>query len=348
MSIFLSLNATAYDINVDDIYDRDGYLDSVPQTELSEDEALGGVDDSQRLIELLLSTLFSSLKCEQDKLTGLFAVIIFGTICHSFAGTSALGMKNTASVCIDLIIFIYIFRLVAEIYTRTIETVEALSTYTLTLSGVMVSFLAFESAVNSAGVVGSFVVALSSFLSFVSKTVLPLVCAFITVSAISSVTGKKMGGVCGMITGLYMSVFGGSLSLLSLLVSFQHRSALAGDSLLRRGAKIASAYAIPVVGGALSESLDNITLGLVTLKSSFGFGAALLIVLSLLPGIVSVILYRMVFILFSAFCEMADCDGVSVILRAFDGFFNVTLITLVLNSVGYLYAIHIFCEVGAI
>ena len=105
-----------------------------------------------------------------------------------------------------------------------------------------------------------------------------------------------------MITGLYMSVFGGSLSLLSLLVSFQHRSALAGDSLLRRGAKIASAYAIPVVGGALSESLDNITLGLVTLKSSFGFGAALLIVLSLLPGIVSVILYRMVFILFSAFC----------------------------------------------
>lgn len=320
------------------------YLSSVPQTELREDEVTHGVEDTQRLLELLFSVVFSSFDDACRKFFGLFAIIVFGVICHSFAGTSDLGMKKTSSVCIDLIIFIYVFRLVAEIYTMTVDSVSTIGSFTSTLSGIMVSFLGFERSVNSAGVVGAFVIALSSFLSFISRSVMPVVCAFITVSALSGVTGRKLSGISGMFTGLYMTVFGGSLSLLSLLVSFQHRSALASDSLLRKGAKIASSYAVPVVGGALSESLDNITVGIMTLKSSFGFGAALLIVLSLLPGIMSVIFYRLMFMIVSAFCEVADCDGVSAVLRSFDGFFNVILITLVLNAIGYLYAIHIFCE----
>ena len=340
--ILCPLGVWADELSSYGIYDRDEYISSVPETALSTEEVISGVLSGERLFELLRDVFLSRSKEIFGQLPGLVGILFLAVICNGFSS----GTDASAVTAVNLIAFVYIFRIVSGIYTQVTDELEVLRGYSLTLSGVMTSFLSFDSSLNGASVMSSFTVILCSFLSFVAVRVMPAVCATVTVSAVSSGSGKSLGSFSGMVTGLYMTALGACLSIMTLIVSFQSKAAVGADSVIRRGAKIASAYTIPVVGGALSEAFDNIGKTVGVIRTSFGLGAALVIILSALPGIVSVIIYRMIFILLAAFCEITGADRVLGLIRGMDGLFNVMLITLALSTIAYLYSLYIFCTLG--
>lgn len=140
-------------------------------------------------------------------------------------------------------------------YTDITYKVDELYEYGKTLSSVMASFMLFSGNYTSVSVMMSSMIVLCTFLSFLSQALFPAVCAVIIVTSVSGLAGggANLNSVARRICGLYMTVSTTVLSILSLLMGFQNRVAQAADSAVLKSAKIASAYAIPVVGGSFQS-----------------------------------------------------------------------------------------------
>ena len=268
------------------IYDPEAYLDSVPESVheyLTPEEIEEGSLETSRLIDILCGMFSDRIQEVLRTIPGLMLIIIIGTVCSEFTALpSDPGMRNTAAMVVNLITFLYILGMVTELYLNISLKVDELYEYGLTLSGVMSSFLLFGGNYTSVSVIMSFMVVVCALLSFISQYVFPAVCAMMIVSSVSSISSSdtRAGNASNMISGLYFTISTAVLSLLSLIVGFQNKVAASADSVVLKSAKIASAYAIPVVGGVISESVDNISSGFGLLKNSFGLGAVTVIILS--------------------------------------------------------------------
>lgn len=333
----------------DEIYERDEYIDSLPDTPLTDDEIDRGEVTLERMTEIAFSVLTGSLNETLQVIPGFLLIIILAAVCSEFAALPSLGeMRASADTVVNTVIFLYLLNILISLYNNVNTAVGQLSTYGVTLSSVMSSFLMFGGSYTSAGVLSSFTVIMFSVLSCLAKYVFPCVCAMIFVSSLSSIgSSEQLNSASRLITNTYMTVSASVLSLMSLFVSFQSKAAVSADSVIRRGAKIASAYAIPVVGGAISESLDNIVGGFNMLKTSFGLGAASAVILCVLPSLITVLIYKLLFSLLGVFSGIAGVSSVGRILAGLDSFFSVLLITVALNAISYLYCLILFCSVEA-
>lgn len=333
----------------DEIYERGEYIDSLPDTLLSDEEIESGDVTLERMADIAIGVLTGSFNDAMQVMPGFLLIIILGAICSEFAALPTLGeMRPSADAVVNTVIFLYMLNILISLYDSVNTAIGQLSTYGVTLSTVMSSFLTFGGSYTSAGVMTSFTVIMFSVLSCLAKYVFPCVCAIIFVSSLSSVgSSDRLNNASRLITNTYMTVSAFVLSLMSLFVSFQSKAAVSADSVIRRGAKLASAYAIPVVGGAISESLDNIVGGFNMLKTAFGLGAASAVILCVLPSLVTVLIYRLMFSLFGVFSGIAGVTSVGRILSGIDSFFSVLLITVALNAISYLYCLILFCSVEA-
>lgn len=335
------------------IYDIENYKNAFPEqaTEYaSPDEIASGEMTTSSLLDIIKKITGDQISSILKSMPGMLLLIIIGVIAVDFAALGGdAGMKRTAAMAVNFIIFLYIMGMLVHMYTDITYKVDELYEYGKTLSSVMASFMLFSGNYTSVSVMMSSMIVLCTFLSFLSQALFPAVCAVIIVSSVSGLAGggANLNSVARRICGLYMTVSTTVISILSLLMGFQNRVAQAADSAVLKSAKIASAYAIPVVGGVISESVDNISSGFMLIKNSFGFGAVCVILLSVLPSLISILIYKMLFALTACFCDIAGSSDTGLILTGVDSLFNVLLITIALNALTYIYCLILFTGLEA-
>lgn len=157
---------------------------------LSPDEIASGEMTTSSLLDIIKKITGDQISSILKSMPGMLLLIIIGVIAVDFAALGGdAGMKRTAAMAVNFIIFLYIMGMLVHMYTDITYKVDELYEYGKTLSSVMASFMLFSGNYTSVSVMMSSMIVLCTFLSFLSQALFPAVCAVIIVSSVSGLAG---------------------------------------------------------------------------------------------------------------------------------------------------------------
>ena len=132
------------------------------------------------------------------------------------------------------------------------------------------------------------------------------------------------------------------MTVLVFVLGAQTAIAGAADTAAARGAKLISSTVIPVVGGAVGDTLRTVAGSVSYVKSVVGVGGIVLIILLTLPPIISVLLTRTVFLLTSNLARMLGCGREGRLLDEMGNVYGTLLATVSVCSVALCVGLGIF------
>ncbi len=140
--------------------------------------------------------------------------------------------------------------------------------------------------------------------------------------------------------------FGAVTSVLTFFISLKIGISAAADSVAMRGAKIFASNAIPIVGGAVGESLRTLASGLSYIKTIGGTVGILLISIAVLPTVVTVWLYRGGLVLLSGAAEMLGADREKSLIDSVVSVYGYVLAVIFIIAVVFILMLVLFMKTG--
>lgn len=210
--------------------------------------------------------------------------------------------------------------------------INALCDYSSRLCSMMNAFIPAISAVYlSSGSVTSAAVSSSAFAVLVTlaqnllSSLLPAVRIAFVLSAVSCMTGQKnaqavaasLRSFAGFVCALSMSVF-------SFVFSLRLNVGNAADGAAMRTVQFAVGSFVPIVGGAVSESMTQLAASLSFIKTVCGTGAIICVVLLVVPTLVTLVLNRAVMFICKYVSLSVSPDGEGALFSELGS--NVTLL----------------------
>lgn len=208
-----------------------------------------------------------------------------------------------------------------------IGAVQGCSSFMLSFVPIFAGVLALSGHTVTAPAMSALLLGASEIVSFfASFFVLPLMGGYLALSIASGVS--PLWGNVGIVeTVKKLSMW--TMSLLGTLfvgvLSIQTVVNSAADSVTIRATKFILGTSVPVVGGALSESVSTITASMGLLRSSIGIYGVVALIFMLLPIIIELLLWRGVLMINVSLAEVFSLSKVSGILRAVDSMLSVLL-----------------------
>lgn len=146
--------------------------------------------------------------------------------------------------------------------------------------------------------------------SLLAGSLMPVCCVLSVLGFCDALSDEmKMGRVMNAIKKIYNFILVAVMTVLVSSLAAQTAIAASADTAAAKAARLASGTLIPVVGGSVGETLRTLAGGVGYLKSLFGVGGIILIVLLVLPLVLSVLLTRFVFLLGGGIADMLGCSG---------------------------------------
>ena len=146
---------------------------------------------------------------------------------------------------------------------------------------------------------------------------------------------------------VYTSVLGTLTFVLTLCLSAQNLIAGRADSLAMRSGRYAIGQIIPVVGGALSGSLDTLAAGIGLLRGLAGVCGVLLILLLCLPMLARALILRAILSAASGMAHMLGCAPESAIMGEASSLFGYMAAAVALCSAVFILALGAFAACAA-
>ena len=107
--------------------------------------------------------------------------------------------------------------------------------------------------------------------------------------------GLCLDGVGSFIRGIFTTGMGLMTVLFGVMMGVQTKLALASDGTAARTVKFAVANMIPVIGGAAGEAMRAVVGSIGTVRTGAGVVAVIGILLTVLPAVIRLLVYRLVF-----------------------------------------------------
>ncbi|MBE6596124.1 MAG: hypothetical protein E7641_00495 [Ruminococcaceae bacterium] len=281
--------------------------------------------------------LFASL-CGVLVISGAFSVLK-----GSFRSEMLSRVLGLVSSCV-------IFGVVIDVQYRQIETVV---TYFERLNSLMGATIPITAAVYAmGGNVGSAATHSSGmyiFLAFsefiCSRTIVPVSTITTALSFSRAVgTGVNLQSIGSAIKKIYSFSVGMIMTLLLFMLSTQTVIAAAGDSAAARAAKLVSSSVIPMVGGAVGETLRTVASGVGYLKSVVGVGGVVFVFLLLLPTLITLLMNRLAFILSESVAGLFGCDSEARLLGDIGSISGCMIAVCSMAAVMFIIAMNIFVK----
>ena len=310
-------------------------------------EAVSQMSDSRFWIEVVFDEIenrLSSTALLFAKLCGLLVLAsVFGALGRSLSSDT---LSGAVRFCTTTAIFAAIIHIQAE----HLRSVEQFFGRLLAMMGTMIPVTGTVWAMG--GNVGTASVGTSALYVFLNvceglcaKSLLPVCCLF-TALALCNTLSPEMGlrGFSGTLKKIYTFFLGMIMTILMATLSSQTTLSAAADSTTARAARLVSSNVIPMVGGAVGDTLRTVATSVQYLKSVVGIGGIILILLLLLPVLISLILTRLVFLLCSGVAEMLGCDTESRFLSEIGGVYGIMIAVVSISSVMFIFALTVFSK----
>ncbi len=276
------------------------------------------------------------------KLCGLLVLSsVFAALCSSFGSDS---LSGAIRFCSTSAIF------AAILYTEY-QHLQGIVAFFEKLNSLMLGMIPVTGAVWAMG--GNVTTAatgsatLSVFLTvseqLCASTVIPVSCVF-TAFALCNALLPELGmhSMANALRKVYTFGLGLVMTLLLAVLSAQSTICAAADSTGARAAKLVSSTVIPVVGGAVGETLRTVASGVQYLKSVVGISGIVFIFLLLLPTLVSLLLTRLAFLLGTGVADILGCERESRLLGELGGVYGCMTSVVAMTSVMFILALSLF------
>ncbi len=248
------------------------------------------------------------------------AILILSALLRTVAsGLSSPGISRAFSLASTLTLFGVLLAMGYGMITR-------ITAHFTTLGNLCALFLPLICTLyalgGNAGAAAASMTGLSVYMTLleelVGKTILPFSALCLVLSLMGSMDNHlRTGSLLSTIKKNYTTLLGFLMMLLLALLSTQTVLGLSRDTLAMRSIKFAAGSLLPVVGGSVAELLRSVTAGVGYLRGTLGVSAILILILTLLPPIVELLLFRVTWQLSASLADLLGCDGEKRLLDEF-------------------------------
>ena len=320
------------------IYDIEKYNESVP------DEAKEYIDENSeftfsKLLDIIKKLFFGNLPDALKKIASLAAVCLCGAACSSFC--SGLNGSETVNSAANILISACTVGVIADVIENAILKGAELSEYSSALSLAMSSFLVFGGNPVSATVLSSGLALFTAGMSLIIKSIIPGLCAVMLALTFATGASGISSSPVKKISNFYIITLTSVMSLISILLAFQFSTSKNVETITIKGIKLASSYAIPIVGGMLADAAQTVAGSFSLLKNTFGISALIIIITLLLPQVLSILMYKLGFCIIKIMSDFLG-GGSSSVIDCADSLLNVLLTTVVFSSCSFIFCIYLF------
>ncbi len=314
----------------------DELLDSSSQGKLSENGL--SVKNTDELFEISPSDIFSWIKKEAiSKITEPFSLLVTllsVTVLAAVSENMSAGSKTTSGkaggiVCTLTAVSVLI-RPISACFTETSLVLKDGSLFMLSFVPVMSGIMAVSGNVITAGSFNLILIAFCELaVKITSSVLMPILSLCFCVSIIDAINPDL--SLHGLITaikkivsislGLIMTLFTGLLALESIVGG-------ASDSLAVKTGKYLVSNIVPVVGGAVSDACSAVYGSLGILKNGVGTVGIAFLVITVVPPIIKLYLFRLSIMVASAAADLLSVSKLKSLFRNLDMIFG-TIISIV-------------------
>jgi len=176
-----------------------------------------------------------------------------------------------------------------------------------------------------------------------AKGVVP-VCSLCIVFAICKGISPSLNlsGFSSALRKSYTFSLGFIMTVLLAVLSSQSILSASADSIGARSAKMITSSVIPVVGGAVSDTLRTLGAGIQYIKSVVGVSAVVFIIILLLPTLISLIVTRFVYLVAGSVADLLGCEHESRLISELGGVSGLMIATVSMCSVMFILGFNLF------
>ncbi len=357
--VFLSLNINAYDYSyIEDKFNAEDIMSTLPEDIKSNipDGMFDGDDiysvssnaDTNKFLMFILNILKNSLKPFTQTFSSLLIIIISSSVLNGFKNSAACdGLSKVITYVTLLVLAIVTYGILKDLWNYIKDFMEVMNSIMSTLLPVMTLIYTAGGNVSTSVVNSTGIAVMLTIMNVICQNgLLPIlkVCFGLTFAgSIGSLKG--MESIVKNLKSLFSFVLSGMVTILSIILLFRTNIATASDGVAVRSVKFAGSF-IPVVGGALGESVRSIMSGLNLIKNSVGYIGIVIILFITLPVVIKILLNKFCISAASSISELLGCEKEGKLLKEFSSVLDLALAVTVTVSVMFIFELTVFVSTG--
>lgn len=351
----VSVSASSEEIVTDGLSSAADAVQGHSGSHLAEELSSGDIDtlgqnltralSAERIFEEITSYVGAALPRALSTLATLMGILLVAAAARGVSGgidgertASAFDFLSTAAISAALMGAQY-----GEI-RRTVEFFDGIGSLMDAMIPVTGAVLAMGGNVSTAGTgTATLYLMLSATQRLVAGAVVP-VCAVLVASAVAASLsgGSILCGFSGAIKKGYTFFIGLIMTVFVFVLGAQTTVAGAADTAAARSGKLVASTVIPVVGGAIGDTLRTVAGSVIYIKSVVGIGGILLIFVLTLPTLISLLLTRLAYIAVATAAEALGCHGESRLLAELGNVYGFLIGAVSVVAVAFTVALALF------
>ena len=262
---------------------------------------------------------------------------------HSLDNTalgSALSLISSAAIIATVV------ELSKEPLERAMTLLEYVRTFINTISPTMTAMYAMGGNITSALVNNYGLIVFITILDNICISSLEFILGICMSLAISSsfIDGNNLSALSSAIKKGFTFFLGFIMLLFTTVISTQTLLASKADTITTKTAKLLAMQVIPVVGSTVAESLRTAGASIEYLRSNVGVALIVILILAILPTIITISIYRFVFIAGNAVSGLLGCNREGTLILEISSIFGYVLAILCISSIVVIYLLTIFAK----
>jgi stage III sporulation protein AE len=297
----------------------------------------------QTLLELVTDCVKNPLSAG----SAAVSVILFCALADAMTVENNNSMKAVVGyfsvICIGAVLMVPI----GYLLSKTASAVAAVGDFMLAFLPVYVGILLSVGRTLTAGGAGSLVFGAAQVISYLSKTViLPFISMFLGMSLCAAPGGLHLDGFTSSLKKGAMWLLGLATTLFTALLSITGIINGAGDSMAQRTTRFFIGNMVPVIGGALCETLSTVQGCFSLLKTGSGMFGIVAVLAFLLPVLIEILLWRGVLMMVTAVSETCEMQEISRLLRSVGDGVGILLSLVICSFVIYTVSLSVMVLAG--
>lgn len=329
----------SYDLNIDDIGSCEDFLDE-NGIDVSDPSTIKNLT-ADSLLTHFLKVFRSSLK---NPAKMFLAVLVLSLICEAVVSVSTKTGLNGEIFAI--ICFLTVSPMVMASFSDVISAMKSQQTF-------MTAYLPAFAAITAASGNASGAITYNAILLYTSEAV-----TMLTGSLLKPLTGIMLvmsctGAINPELTNLTSSVKRFMTTIIGLImtvfvgvVSLQAAVGRSGNEIALKAGKYLVSSFVPIIGMSLSESYKTVRLSLSAMRSALGAVGIVVIVVILSVPIISMCVYKIMFILLDWTCSMTGSKTLSALMRGLADVYSMVITILLIYALMFLISTGVMILIG--
>lgn len=295
------------------------------------------------IVDKLKTLLFGEMKENISVIVQMTAVGILSGILSGFCSNKN-EIGTLACVSIMALLGLKTFRFAVS---TAEETVDTLLMFVQTLMPTIAGITVATGGAAQTAACGSVFVAMQVFIHICRVVLIPMI-SVLTVFAVVNCMGdaRYLKGLTELIQSVFKWGVGLLLTLYGIVVGIESQSAITFDSVAGKTVKYAIGSFVPVVGGAISDSLEVIGMSARSTRSALGISGIIGIIYLCLNPLIQVSIVAFSYKVASCLCAPAANKKVTKVLQEVGG--SLMRICGIILCVGVMFTISLgmLCRMG--